>query len=485
MKCYEVIDTNKVFNSDEIMVYYSDENILFDLDLDKVTPIKKNPFVTFYKTQNKYDTKTLKDFDKLIVLLKEDYNNIYSNGEDGIILSDNFTNGIYTSNNEKVDNLIKRIGNELIEYFYDRNDFPIRRYLNLETGEINIDGSYQCDVKVYKKDSVNLKKYNSWPTGYVYSLDMHSLDFEEFCWAFDVNQNIMDHLYECFLNSKEVDNLVHHRMVDLFSLYIILGGMPEVVSQYLSTKSVYDANIISEMLNKSYEKDISKYEEENKKLYIKDIYNLIPSELNNKNKRFILKNLNEYTKFNKFDASFIWLNKAGVTIPVFNANELAVPLELSKERTLFKLFHYDTGMLINMFSDASLQLKILNREQSINFGAIYENVVAKELYVHGFNKLFYYNNKKLGEVDFVIEDKNKIIPIEVKSGKDYNYHRALNNVMNSDFEIEKAYVLSNENVSNKGNIIYLPIYMIMFIKKEKTNNNTTIDRFEFDFSILR
>lgn len=331
---------------------------------------------------------------------------------------------------------------------------------------------------------VNLKNYTSWPTGYIFHLEMNSLDFEEFCWAFNVSPMVLEHLKDCFTNIIPVENSIHERVLDLFSLYIIIGGMPETVDKYLETQSIYHANIVLGLLNHAYEKDISKYEENNNKLYIKEIYNLIPSELNNKNKRFILKNLNEYTKFNKFDASFVWLNKAGITIPVYNANELNVPLELSKERTLFKLFHNDTGMLINLFADASIQINILKRAKSINFGSIYENVVAKELYVHGYN-LFYYNDKKNGEVDFIIEDKNEIIPIEVKSGKDYTYHRALNNVIDDKFGINKAYVLSNNNVSLQGKICYLPIYMIMFFIKEKANDNLDLDKIKLDFSLLQ
>lgn len=345
--------------------------------------------------------------------------------------------------------------------------------------------SKRCFVFSGSLLGVNLKNYKSWPTGYVYSIDMNCLDFEEFCWAFNISDNVINHLYDSFNNHTKVDDYIHLKMIDLFSLYIILGGMPEVIDKYLETKSIYEANVICEMLNRSYEKDISKYESENNKLYIKNIYNLIPSELNNKNKRFILKNLNEYTKFNKFDNSFIWLNQAGVTIPVFNVKDLVVPLELNKERNLFKLFHNDTGMLISLFSDASLQMKILKHDKQVNFGAVYENVVAKELYYHGFDNLYYYNSKKFGEVDFIIEQNGNIIPIEVKSGKDYTVHRALNNILSEEFNINKAYVLNNDNVEVDGKIIYLPIYMIMFFKKFKSNDNKEIYTFEFDFSSLQ
>lgn len=332
---------------------------------------------------------------------------------------------------------------------------------------------------------VSIKNYRSWPMGYVYFLQMNSLDFEEFLWAFSVSQNILNHLDECFTSLKKVDDIVHQKVLELFSLYVILGGMPEAVQTYIDSKSFSQTDNVLKQINVYYEHDISKYEKENNKLYIKEIYELIPSELNNKNKRFILKNLNEYTKFNKFDASFIWLSKAGVTLPTYNVSNLNVPLTLSKERTLFKLFHYDTGLLISLFADASLKIKILNQKQDVNFGSIYENAVAKELFCHGFNNLYYYNSKKLGEIDFVVEQNNEVIPLEVKSGKGYFEHRALNNIFDSYPTIKKGYVLGNGNIEIKGNVIYLPIYMVMFFKNEVEDESDYLDDIRFDFSAIQ
>ena len=301
---------------------------------------------------------------------------------------------------------------------------------------------------------VELQNVQSWPTGYMKIIKMHPLDFEEFMWAFNTNEQIINHLRTSFQELTPVDSFIHEKIMDLFRLYLIIGGMPQVVVTYLETKNMQKVNETINDINMLYKKDISQYSDSNK-LFIEEIYDLIPSELNSKNKRFILKNLNENFRFRKYEQSFIWLAKAGVTIPVYNVDKPVIPLLISKKRTLFKLFHIDCGMLINMSMDPSIQIKILAKEKAINFGAYYENVVAKELYAHGFERLYFWNSKTQGEVDFLIENEGEIIPIEVKSGKDYERHNALSNLLgNPQFAIKKAYVFQNENVMVKENRLY-------------------------------
>jgi hypothetical protein len=179
-----------------------------------------------------------------------------------------------------------------------------------------------------------------------------------------------------------------------------------------------------------------------------------------------MKNLNENFKFSRYENSFLWLKDAGVALPVYCAEEPLVPLRLSRATNLFKLFLADVGLLAAMYADG-LQLDILKGKTDINFGAIYENVVAQELKAHGFD-LYYFNSKKQGELDFLIEFEGKVLPIEVKSGKDYKKHSALNNVLgNKRYGIEQAFVFCNENVSMQEQIVYCPIYMIAFLKKHK------------------
>lgn len=329
------------------------------------------------------------------------------------------------------------------------------------------EGSYQY-VLSGSLLGIGLKRISSMPVGYLTVKEMYPLNLEEFYRACGISDNIFSVLEEAFKAEREIDSIIHRKLMELFRLYLIVGGMPAVVQTYL------DTNDIKKVVNKQreilsmYVEDISQYDINNK-LYIKDIFNLIPAELNNPNKRFILKNLNENAKFSRLEDSFIWIREAGVAIGVYNIEEPKLPLELAKLRNLFKLFSNDVGLLACQYADG-IQLRILNNDIDINYGSIYENAVAEELYSHGL-KLYYFNSKKQGELDFVIKLDDKLLPIEVKSGKNYLRHNALKNVIeNKDYEIEKAYVLYNENIKRVGNIVYLPIYLMMFIKNREIEN---------------
>lgn len=312
---------------------------------------------------------------------------------------------------------------------------------------------------------VELKDIRSVPVGYLSILEMYPLDFREFCEANRVSQTVMDKLKECFEKKQPVDELIHEKMMELFRLYLIVGGMPAVVDAYIRTNNLKEVLRIQQGIVQLYYKDIAKYDKDNK-LYLDEIFSLIPSELNNKNKRFIMKDLNENFRFSRYENSFIWLKEAGVALPVYCVQEPELPLLLSKSTNLFKLFLSDVGLLASMYVDG-LQLKILSREKDINFGAIYENVAAQELKAHGF-ELYYFNSKKQGELDFVIEYQGNVLTLEIKSGKAYTRHNALDNVLKEErYAIPQAFVFCYENISTQEKITYLPIYMIGFLEKEK------------------
>ena len=312
---------------------------------------------------------------------------------------------------------------------------------------------------------VELKDIRSVPVGYLSILEMYPLDFREFCEANRVSQTVMDKLKECFEKKQPVDELIHEKMMELFRLYLIVGGMPAVVDAYIRTNNLKEVLRIQQGIVQLYYKDIAKYDKDNK-LYLDEIFSLIPSELNNKNKRCIMKDLNENFRFSRYENSFIWLKEAGVALPVYCVQEPEIPLLLSKSTNLFKLFLSDVGLLASMYVDG-LQLKILNREKDINFGAIYENAAAQELKAHGF-ELYYFNSKKQGELDFVIEYKGNVLPLEIKSGKAYTRHNALDNVLKDErYAVPQALVFCNENISTVDKIVYLPIYMIGFLENEK------------------
>ena len=309
---------------------------------------------------------------------------------------------------------------------------------------------------------VELKNIRSVPVGYMEIKEMYPLDLEEFFEACGVQPEIFKKLEESFATETAVDDTVHEKLMELFRLYLIVGGMPAAVQAYLDTNNIQDVVAVQKAILRLYRMDISQYDPENK-LYIEDIFDLIPAELNAQNKRFFLKKLNENLKFNRYEDSFIWMREAGVALPTYNVESPTIPLELAKVRNLFKLFSNDVGLLACQYAQG-IQLRILNNEAGVNFGAVYENAVAQELKSHGI-QLYYFNSKKQGELDFVIKCNDEILPIEVKSGKNYERHNALKNVLASEeYGIKKACVLYNGNVQVKGKTRYLPVYMVMFIK---------------------
>jgi predicted AAA+ superfamily ATPase len=341
------------------------------------------------------------------------------------------------------------------------------------------EGSYQY-ILSGSLLGVELKDIRSVPVGYMDIYEMYPLDFEEFCMANGVSHDVIESLKHCFVNKTKVDTMIHDKMMELFRLYLIVGGMPEAVNTFLKNNNLRAVEEIQKGINRLYRMDIAKYDPENK-LYLEEIFSLIPAELNAKNKRFILKNLNENFKFSRYENSFLWLKDAGVALPTYCASEPINPLLLSRATNMFKLFLSDIGLLAAMYMNG-LQLKILNGEKDINFGSIYENVVAQELHAHGFD-LFYYNNKKMGEVDFLVEYKGNVLPIEVKSGKSYTRHAALKNILETkNYGIKQGMVFCNENVEKTDHIVYYPIYMIMFLEREEEQGDMI---YQPDFSILK
>lgn len=314
---------------------------------------------------------------------------------------------------------------------------------------------------------VELKDIKSAPVGYLGIKNVFPLDFEEFIMNMGISNAVIDKVGECWEERKEVDSIVHEKLIQLFRLYLITGGMPAAVAEYIKSNNLNTVMRVQQDIIALYRKDISQYAIKDK-LKIKEIFDLVPSELDAKNKRFILKNLNEHAKYDRYESSFLWLKDAGVAIPVYNVDEPKMPLKLSETRNLFKLFSNDVGLLAAQYADG-IQLKILTGDTSVNIGAVYENVVAEEFQTHGITP-YYYNNKRRGEVDFVISIGDKVIPIEVKSGKGYQRHAALMNLM-SDYRdsLYDCIVLCNGNVEVSGRITYMPIYMVMFIKPQESN----------------
>ncbi|MBD9303176.1 MAG: DUF4143 domain-containing protein [Alistipes senegalensis] len=324
------------------------------------------------------------------------------------------------------------------------------------------DGSYRY-ILSGSLLGIELKDLRSEPVGYMGVKDMYPLDFEEFISCVGINNTVIGALREAWQNRTAVDEFIHGKILELFRLYLVVGGMPAAVNKYLESNNLQEVMTVQQDIIRLYKRDIAQYDPNNK-LYIEEIFNLIPPELNAKNKRFILKRLNEHAKFERIEASFLWLTNAGVALPVYNVEEPKMPLLLARSRNLFKLFQSDIGLLACQYAEG-IQLRIIKGDKSINFGSIYENAVAQELVAHDIVP-YYYNNKKRGELDFVVELDSKVLPIEVKSGKDYETHRALSNIMDcGEYDLPQAIVFNNDNLQVVGKIVYAPIYMVMFLEK--------------------
>ena len=314
---------------------------------------------------------------------------------------------------------------------------------------------------------VELEDIRSVPTGYLTEIRMFPLDFEEFCWSQGVSEDVFTMLRDHFERRIPVDEFVHDRLKRLFSQYLVIGGMPAAVASFTDNKSIGDVRTIQENITHEYRRDISQYARREDRLHIRSIYDLIPGELNNPNKRFTFSKIEKNARFRTTAADFDWLAAANVAIPAYNVDEPKRPLKMSMERNLFKLFYSDVGLLTGSFLK-STSLDILDGVEDVNYGSIYENLVAQELTAHGFDDLYYYNSKKLGELDFLIQDRiDNVIPLEIKSGKGYKRHRALDNVLAADtYHIQQGYVLGPDNVSVSGRVTYLPIYMVGLFTNE-------------------
>ena len=311
---------------------------------------------------------------------------------------------------------------------------------------------------------IEINDLRSVPVGYLTIKRMFPLTFREFALNLGLNSSILENLETSFKEKKPVDDFIHKKMMELFRGYLVVGGMPAAVNRYIETNNLNEVIDIQNQIVNLYKKDITQYDKNNK-LAIAQIFELIAPQLNSQNKRFIIKDIKSGVKFDRYENSFLWLKDAGVALPVYNVETPKIPLKLSKSRSLFKLFMSDVGLLASEYSQG-IQLKIISGDDKLNYGAIFENYIAQELTACEHD-LYYYNNKKRGELDFLIEYDGEVLPIEVKSGKDYKVHRALSNIMDcGEFNLNRALIFNNSNLKVEGKLTYAPIYMAMFLKQE-------------------
>lgn len=315
---------------------------------------------------------------------------------------------------------------------------------------------------------VELKSIRSVPVGYLKVIQMHPLDFEEFCWARGVPSVVLDEARSSFLSRRPVDEYAHARLMDAFHEYLLVGGMPDAVQAYCRSSNLQQVRSLQGDIANLYRYDISKYAGSRVRT-VRRIFDLIPAELNTQGKRFALSHIEGESRFSKYDNDFAWLVDAGVALPAYNVSAPVYPLELESDSSFFKLFMADTGLLTRLCG-MDVTRKLLSDRPDVNFGSIYENYVAQEFAAHGLCHpapafhLFFYRGRKMGELDFLYESNGRVVPVEVKSGKGYKRHSALSAALGTgNYGIESAVVLHEGNVEVEPPIAYLPMYMTMFL----------------------
>lgn len=307
---------------------------------------------------------------------------------------------------------------------------------------------------------VGIKGIKSIPVGYLDMFQMYPMTLFEFAYALGIGDNTIEYLKKCFDELKPVDEIIHQRMINVLYYYLICGGMPSVVNEFIGTRNLRIVREEQQNIIRQYKADFVKYENDDKKLRIISIFDSIPAQLNQQNRRFIFTQLDKELKFNRYENSFLWLKDAAVAIPIYIVDQPKPPLILSKSTNQFKLFMGDVGLLTSCYPDyVSKALLDMNPDYEINNGALFENYIAQELSSCEITP-YYFKSKSIGEIDFLIEYNNRIVPLEIKSGKEYKKHKALDNLLNSkEYSIDKGYILSLSNIEADDRCIYIPVYM--------------------------
>lgn len=317
---------------------------------------------------------------------------------------------------------------------------------------------------------IALAETTSVPMGSVAIETMYQLDFEEFLWANGAGQEAIEGMRDLFEKRQPLPEGLHRYILQQFQYYLLVGGLPDAVNHFVESHNMREVRDIHRDIHELYRTDASQYDAE-RKLMIRRIYDMVPSQLENRKKRIVYQNIEDKKgkHFADYQNEFEYLIESGITLEVKAVSQPKYPLAESSSKNLLKLYLNDVGLLTYLLYGLNINA-VLQDERSINLGTVYESVVAQELRAHGF-KLYYYDNKKKGEVDFLINDYSttQVLPLEIKSGKDYKEHSALSKFLDEkEYNIHQAIVFSNEpRVWQDKGIWYMPIYYIMFLQKSQ------------------
>ena len=337
---------------------------------------------------------------------------------------------------------------------------------------------YRYSAIVSSLLGVTLKTTSSIPLGSIIIRHMYPLDFEEFLIANGIGQLVLDAIRKKFAARESMPEAIHNKLLDLFKKYLLVGGLPDAVNEFLATKNITTIRTIQNEIHHLYGVDAARYEEMHNRLKIQRIYSMVPSNLENKKKRVVVKDIEDKKgkRMSDYVEEFDYLISSGITLEVKAISKPSFPLIENSGKNLLKLYMNDVGILTGIFFGTNIKA-VMDDVASINLGSVYETVVAQELKAHGFN-LYYYDNKKTGEVDYLIDDMEhlSVLPLEIKSGKDYQVHSALDKFLQiKEYNIQQAFVFSNaQQVKVKDGITYLPIYYIMCIEPKQAEDEVLL-----------
>jgi len=301
---------------------------------------------------------------------------------------------------------------------------------------------------------------------------MFPMDFEEFLWALG-DETTTPLLSQCFEQKKPLGQALHRKVMNDFRQYMLVGGMPQAVIEYVKTKDFARTDRIKKQILSLYRNDIIKYSGSYKNK-VSAIFDALPGQLSKKEKKYKLSAINKNARSRGYEDAFMWLSDGMIANPCFNATDPNIGLALSGDHTTQKIYMADTGLLVthtfrdNDYSDNELYRAILLDKLNINEGMLFENVVSQML-KSGGHRLFFYsrvdsnNRKNMMEIDFLISKKNKICPVEVKSHQ-YRAHSSLDKFRRRfSSTLGDTYIIYAKDVIVKDDIIHLPVYMTMFL----------------------
>ena len=309
-------------------------------------------------------------------------------------------------------------------------------------------------------DDPEVNEPDSIPVGFEQPLMMHSLDFEEFLWAHGYSDEQINYLKKCFENNEKVASEINNKYEELFREYMVVGGMPEVVANFVEYKDFNKVQSIQDRIVKDYWYDISLHAKGVEKLKVRKCFDSIPSQLAKTNKKFQYSKVESGKTARYFINSVQWLKDSGLVNVCFNVCEPFIPLLGNEIDDMFKLYYHDTGLLCSVYGFET-KLGILNKTLKGNAkGGIYENVISELLIKKGYKLHYIKNDTNTLEIEFLIEKKCEVLPIEVKAGNEPT--ASLNDYINR-WKPSVAYKLIDGNVGVVENKKTIPHYMIMFL----------------------